>query len=239
VSRPRILLVPELTELEWTIKPLVEKWAEVASFDAPGVGSEPKTEPLGLSAIVSRGLAELDRRCWDRCIVVGDEFGSVTAVHLGNSRPAAIAGLALGHPFVSFVREGPRRTLNLDVMRAFSTMLRLDYRTYARHYTQITQGAYDDELAERFLERVPQEVANAYRGFATRGTSDDLGEMIRTLKVPVLLAKHEGCLGWTEESFEEALKALPSATTLSCAVKPSASPEFASALRLFAEPLFD
>ena len=41
MERPRLLLVPELTELEWVIKPLLEEWAEVASYDAPGVGDEP------------------------------------------------------------------------------------------------------------------------------------------------------------------------------------------------------
>ena len=37
--RPRILLVPHFSELDWRIKPLLEEWAHVASFDAPGVGA--------------------------------------------------------------------------------------------------------------------------------------------------------------------------------------------------------
>ena len=41
MRRPRILLVPHFSELDWRIKPLLEEWAQVASFDAPGVGDEP------------------------------------------------------------------------------------------------------------------------------------------------------------------------------------------------------
>jgi hypothetical protein len=41
MPRPRILLVPHFSDLEWRIKPLLEGWAQVASFDAPGVGGEP------------------------------------------------------------------------------------------------------------------------------------------------------------------------------------------------------
>ena len=36
--RPRLLLVPSFTELEWGIRPELEEWAEVVSFDCPGVG---------------------------------------------------------------------------------------------------------------------------------------------------------------------------------------------------------
>jgi hypothetical protein len=61
VSRPRILLVPDLTQLEWRNRPLLEEWADVASFDAPGVGDEPPPEEFSVNAVVERGLAELDR----------------------------------------------------------------------------------------------------------------------------------------------------------------------------------
>ena len=37
-SPHRVLLVPTVTEVEWKIKPLLEEWADVASFDAPGSG---------------------------------------------------------------------------------------------------------------------------------------------------------------------------------------------------------
>jgi hypothetical protein len=38
MPRLRILLVPHFSELDLRIKPLLEEWAQVASFDAPGVG---------------------------------------------------------------------------------------------------------------------------------------------------------------------------------------------------------
>ena len=101
MGRPRLLLVPSLTELEWTIKPLLEEWAEVASYDAPGVGSEPSAEGLRLEATAGRGLEELDHRGWDRCVVVGDEFGSLVAVLLARAREDAVIGLALGHATAS------------------------------------------------------------------------------------------------------------------------------------------
>ena len=36
MSRPRLLLVPEFTELTWTIKPQLAEWAEVVSYDPSG-----------------------------------------------------------------------------------------------------------------------------------------------------------------------------------------------------------
>src|SRR5947199_229500 len=40
MARPRLLLIPSFTELEWTIRPALEEWADVASFDTPGVRGE-------------------------------------------------------------------------------------------------------------------------------------------------------------------------------------------------------
>ena len=60
MSRPRLLLVPEFTELTWTIKPQLAEWAEVASYDPPGVGAEPPPEEdvasLTRGLIADRGL---------------------------------------------------------------------------------------------------------------------------------------------------------------------------------------
>src|SRR5919201_7012209 len=97
MSRPRLLLLPQLTELEWLIKPELETWAEVASYDAPGVGSEPPMGHFDSSAIAGRGLEELDRRGWDRCVVVADEFGAAAAASLISTRPDAVQAFAFGH----------------------------------------------------------------------------------------------------------------------------------------------
>ena len=71
MARPRILLVPFVTQLEWQIEPLLGEWADVASYDAPGVGSEPATE-ASPDAVAARGIAEVERRGWADCVVVAD-----------------------------------------------------------------------------------------------------------------------------------------------------------------------
>jgi hypothetical protein len=162
-------------------------------------------------------------------VVVGDEFGVVVATLLAAARPSAVEGVALGHASLSLDREGPRAPVNGEVMSAFESVQELDYRTFVRHLTQLTQGAYDDELAERYLERVSQEVSLAYGNFR----SPPLEPLLRELGVPLLLAKHDGCLAWTDEAFEDAITAFPDAMAVSMRGKPSASAEFAEALRVF------
>src|SRR5918995_2092020 len=60
-ARPQILLVPSWSEVQWAIKPRLEEWAEVASYDPPGVGSEPPAEGSLPEAVVARGAAEIER----------------------------------------------------------------------------------------------------------------------------------------------------------------------------------
>jgi hypothetical protein len=91
---PRLLIVPQLTQLEWPIKPLLDEWAEVASYDAPGVGHEPPVEPFRPAAVAERGLEEVDRLGWDRCIVVADEFAAIAAVRLMTARPEMVQAFA-------------------------------------------------------------------------------------------------------------------------------------------------
>src|SRR5688500_4465061 len=119
VSRPRLLLVPSFTELEWGIRPSLEEWAEVACFDTPGVGGEPL--PAGIEidpsrapelldrwrdAAAERGLEEVDRRGWDRFLVVSDGHGAPTATRLARRRRQSVLGLAIGHACLSHAREG-------------------------------------------------------------------------------------------------------------------------------------
>ena len=58
VERPRLLILPEFTELEWTIIPLLEEWAEVASYDAPGVGDEAVTDAELMTNIESADVKQ-------------------------------------------------------------------------------------------------------------------------------------------------------------------------------------
>jgi pimeloyl-ACP methyl ester carboxylesterase len=228
VARPRILLVPALTELEWRIKPRIEEWAEVASFDLPGVGDEPPVDELGIDVVVERGLAEVDDRGWDRLVVAGDEYGTYGAAKIAAARPDAIRGLALGHACLSFRGTGDRAPVNGEVMGAMRDLEKVDYRAYARHLTQVTQDAYDDEVVEEYIRRVPQGLSRSYE----LGVADaDLKPLIASVDAPLLFAKHDRCLGWTDEGWEDAVAAFPKAKTLTSTDKPSVSPAFAEALR--------
>lgn len=237
MPNPSILLVPTLTELEWTIKPQLERWADVASYDAPGVGDEPGTEmtPEGIS---KRGLEEIDRRGWKRVVIVADEAGVAQAVRLAALRPAMVAGVALGHAVLSFEHRGDRAPLNAEVLSGLIGIARADYRSYVRALTQVTQHAYDDEFADRYMERVPQDVALVYVEQLLDGASaEDLEPALRSLSAPKLLVEHSGCLLWTREGFEDISSAFPDATTGSLELKPSVNPAFGSLLADFCSTL--
>jgi hypothetical protein len=236
VSAPRLLLVPEFTEVEWAgIRPQLEEWAEVASYDPPGVGGEPEAESFDRAAIVSRGLEELDRRGWERCFVASEGWAIASAVQLALARPGAVDGLALGHAKLSYRREGPRAPINAAVYEAMTELVDTDHEEFLRHgAVQLTGGSIDEEQAERMIARFPREVMQ--RGWRMI-TSDDvnIGELLAQLDCPLLFAKHEGCLGSTEEGFEDATEAFPRAKTISVAEAPLSSVDFARALREFCE----
>src|SRR6476659_946959 len=130
MDRPRLLLVPQLTELEWLIKPRLEEWADVASFDAPGVGSEPGADSFTSEAVAARGLEELDRRGWDRCVVVADEFGVAAAACLVETSPDVVEAMALGHARISNELDGERAPLNREVHAGLGTLMKADTRTF-------------------------------------------------------------------------------------------------------------
>jgi pimeloyl-ACP methyl ester carboxylesterase len=233
VPRPKLLLVPEFTELEWAIRPLLEEWAEVASYDPPGVGDEPASETFDRSAIVQRGLEELDRRGWAHCFVASDSWGIASAVQLAVARPEAVKGLALGHAKLSYRREGPRAPVNSGVYAAMTELVDKDHEEFLRHgAVQLTGGSFDEELAERMIKRFPRELMR--RAWETI-TRDDIqiGDFLQQLECPLLFAKHQGCLGSTDEGFLEAVAAFPRARTVSVVDAPLTSDAFAEALRSF------
>jgi hypothetical protein len=115
-------LLPLLTELEWLIKPELEEWADVASFDVPGVGAEPPVEPLDRQAIVDRALLELDRRGWDSWVLVCDGSALPVGVRVAHARRQAVEAMALGHTRLVNRMEGERPTVNREVMEAFAQL---------------------------------------------------------------------------------------------------------------------
>ena len=225
--------MPAYCELEWGIRPKLEEWAEVAAFDAPGVGDEPRPDSYGTEAVAERGAAELERRGWDACVIAADEFSIAAALKLAGRRRDVVQGLALGHACLSFSPNARPAPINEEMRAVFSQVATLDDRTYMRHLTQITQGFYGDELADRMLERIPTGVAQAY----ARDTMADPGEWIedaiRALRKPLLFAEHDPCLLFTKAGYEAAVAAFPESMRVTCTEKPTVSPAFADALREF------
>jgi hypothetical protein len=237
MERPRVLLVPQLTELEWVIKPLLEQWADVASFDAPGVGSEPPAEQFNTGAVAQRGLAELDRRGWDSCVVVADEFGVAPAAALLAVAPHVVQAMAVGHARLSNTLEGERPTLNREVFAGLGALVRADTRTFIRQLFRLTggetmEGGYKDNMVDAYLERVPIDLMLPFWE-SRREQGTQIGEQLRGAAVPLLLVQHKGCLLYTDEGFEDAVDALPHAQVERLADKPSTSPEFAGVLEAF------
>jgi hypothetical protein len=232
-ERPRLLLVPLLTELEWAVKPELEEWAEVASFDVPGVGEEPEVDPLDRQAIIKRALVEVDRLGWDSYIVVCDGSALPTGVQVAHAGPDAVEAMALGHARLVNRIEGERPTVNREVMEAFAQLSESNFPEFIRYgLTQVTHGSVGDELAQRMLERVPIDRGRAVWMMNLRD-SEPFEHLIRELGVPLLFAKHEGCLGETEEGFEDAVAAFPDARTVAVPEAPAVSSRFAEALRGF------
>jgi pimeloyl-ACP methyl ester carboxylesterase len=240
VPRPRILLVPQFTEVEWTIAPQLSEWGEVATFDAPGVGDEPipggDTTALDRELIVQRALQELDERDWTSYFVVGDAWGTATAVRVAAARPEPVQGLALGHASLNYEQEGQRPAVNKEVTAAMTQLLRSDYDSFVRYgVTQFTQGAFDEETSERIVARFPPMEVASKVWESNLDQAEAIGDLLRELQVPLLLSKHEGCLVFTAEGYEHAIRAFPEARRTSVSQASSASGEFAAALRDFCE----
>jgi hypothetical protein len=233
MTRPRLLLIPAYSDLEWVIRPQLEEWAEAAGFDAPGVGDEAPPAAYDSSALAERAAVEMDRLGWQSCVVAADEYSIAAAVKFASWHRDAVQGLALGHACLSFSPDAEPPPVNAEVRLAFGQVAELDDRTFMRHITQITQGFYGEELADQMLELIPTGVAQAY----VRGNMADLGDWIegalRDLGKPLLLAEHDPCLLFTRDGYEAAVSAFPDSMRVSCREKPTVSPTFAEALREF------
>jgi pimeloyl-ACP methyl ester carboxylesterase len=233
---PRLLLIPEFTELQWTIKPQLERWAEVRSFDPPGIGDEPWPDDLSRKAVVDRGLQEVERAGWDRYFVAADGWGIAVAVRLAEQRPDEVVGLALGHASLSNRRQGERAPINGEVYAAMRQLIENDALSFIRYgIVQSTAGSIDEHVAEQMLSRVPTD--RMLEGWDLLTQEESVQEILLGLRCPLLLAKHEGCLMSTDEGFEDAVAALPEAEVLSVPKAPCTSEEFAAALRSFCSRL--
>jgi pimeloyl-ACP methyl ester carboxylesterase len=247
VSVTRLLLVPAFTELEWGIRPRLEEWAEVASFDSPGVGGKKipfdveldrsrsgDLLPRWRAAAARLGLEELDRRGWDRFFVVADSYGQATAVRIAAERRGAVLGLALGHAALSHDTEGERAPERPGVSAALLQLARQGSEGFVRYgIAQLTRGGVDEQTALQMVERFPDMQLVVAMLEALDDQAEPIGEELAALGVPLLLAKHDGCLGSTDEGFEDIVAAFPEAQAVICPEMCSSSPTFAEALREF------
>jgi pimeloyl-ACP methyl ester carboxylesterase len=233
------------------IRPDLEDWAEVVTYDPPGVGEEPL--PSGLivdrempdeerrealrrwrEAAAERGLAEADRLGWERFFVVTDGEGIPTGVRLARMRPDAIHGLAIGHAALARTTEGDRPAVNKEVMAAMGELLRTDTESFIRYgITQATAGSVPEEVATQMVERFPnsENVIGLWELLSSE--PEPIEDDLVALGKPLLLAEHVGCLGSTPEGFEDIVARFPDAVTVSCPEACSVSPVFVEALRRF------
>ena len=235
-QRPRLLLVPSMSELEWgQIQPLLEDWADVATYDIPGLGeSEPSPELAGLSGTVTRGLQELERRGWGQAIVVGDQFGSALAVLLAESWDGDVRGLALGHACLTYTREGPRPAISAIAADFQLQLTRLGRAQADQMFLQGVEMTYGSEVADGIRARLTPTFTQEYAELLIANQDIDLEPRLRSLGVPLFFAQHKECGLWMPEGFEDAVAAFPDARTLITDENPGSSPEFAAELRKFA-----
>jgi pimeloyl-ACP methyl ester carboxylesterase len=236
VTRPAILLLPQATELEWRIRPRLEEWADVSSYDPPGVGSEPRRDGPPFEVRLGLAAEQLDRAGWDRCVVVADGWSTPIAAHLALARPSAVAALVLTHATVSYRIGGERPDVNQEVWEAFNQLVASDARNFVLYgLGQFTGGSYDEALVDEILERAP--ASTIQRLMAETIDVGPIDDVLAQLDIPLLFVKHEGCLQWTDEGYANAVAAFPRAKTGSVSQAPPVSEEFADMLRHFCAEL--
>ncbi len=239
MARPRLLLCPQFTEVEWAIAPQLSEWAEIATFDAPGVGTEPippNSAHLNREMVVQRAIEEVEGLGWDSYFVAGDAWGTATAVRFAAARPDPVLGIALGHASIDYGAEGERPAVNGELVAAMTQLLRSDYDSFVRYgLTQFTQGGFDEEIAGRMVDRFPPTDVATQVWEMNVSRPEPIGELLANLNTPMLLAKHDGCLVFTPEGYEDLVSSFPDAETVSVEKAISASEEFADALRAFCE----
>jgi pimeloyl-ACP methyl ester carboxylesterase len=240
MARPRLLLCPQFTEVEWAIAPGLSEWAEVATFDAPGFGDEPAPD-IGpdlvyREALVRRALREVESRGWEEYFVAGDAWGTATAVRVAIAQPDRVLGVALGHASVDYATEGERPSVNGEVVAAMTQLMSTDYDSFVRYgITQFTQGGFDDGMATEIVRRFPPSAIAAHVWDAHVERPEPIAELLGRVDKPLLLGKHEGCLVFTAEGYDDLVASFPEADTVAVSKASAASEEFATALRSFCE----
>jgi hypothetical protein len=116
---------------------------------------------------------------------------------------------------------------------ALTALIDKDHEQFLRYgITQATGGSIDEDQAAKMVARFPRDMIRAGWDAVTRDDVD-IGALLARVECPLLFAKHQGCLGSTDEGFEDAAAAFPEARTIAVTDAPLASEEFAEALREF------
>ncbi len=202
-ARPRLLLVPSISELEWDrIRQPLEAWADVASYDLPGLGADAPAASLNLEATIQRGVLELERRGWNDAIIVGDQFGSGLAVLVARAWRGTVRGLALGHACLTFSRDGPRPAISAAVADFQLQIAQLGVRAAAEQmFVQGLEATYGTEVAAGIRERLSPNFTREFTELLLAHQDIELEPVLRELSVPLLLAEHRDCPLWTAEGF--------------------------------------
>lgn len=234
-SRPQLLLVPSISELEWgLIRPLLEEWADVAAYDLPGLGG-PAPEVLDVGATTAAGVQALEGRGWDEAIIVGDQFGTGLAVLVAEAWEGRVRGLALGHACLRYTRDGPRPAISPIAADFQLQLTRLGRPQADQMFRQGIEMTYGRDVAEGIRARLSPTFTQQYTEVLLANQDVDLEPRLRELRAPLLLAQHKECGLWMPEGFEDAVAAFPDARTLVVDENPGSSPAFAEALREFAQ----
>ena len=235
-ERPRLLLVPSISELEWgRILPLLEEWADVATYDIPGLGEDADpSQPIDAAISVAGGVQELERRSWSEAIIVGDQFGSALAVLVAEAWDGDVRGLALGHACLTYTREGPRPAISAIAADFQLQLTRLGRAQADQMFLQGVEMTYGADVAAGIRARLSPSFTQQYAQLLLDNQEIDLEPHLRELGVPLFFAQHKECGLWMPEGFEDAIAAFPDARTLVTEENPGSSPEFAAELRAFA-----
>jgi pimeloyl-ACP methyl ester carboxylesterase len=227
--RPRLLLVPGLSELEWRqLVPHLAAWADVLTFDPPGIGRTPGK--FGRDATVAHALDLLDRHGWDEFVLAADGWQTGYAFGILEARRDSLSAIALGHAALSNRMTGDRPPMNGAVYSAFRTLMEHDLDAFTKYgITQLTQEGFDERLAAEMVERTPRGATVEH--VRVMGDEYDLEPLLRELNVPLLFGQHKGCLLFNDEGFDDAVAAFPQAHSISAPLPCSVSPAFAEALR--------
>ncbi|HEX8742050.1 MAG TPA: hypothetical protein VF712_02855 [Thermoleophilaceae bacterium] len=227
--RPRVLYVPIFAGFEARpFTKLAGEWADVETFDGPGIGTRAGEPVGGPAGVAAAGAARLDELGWERCVVACDSHAQAAGIELAVRDPR-VGGIAVSHPAPDYSTTGERPALSEAIFTAGAQLLATDYRSFARALTQLTQGTLDDEWVEGLIATVPHAVAQEH--MARIALEGELVPRLSGEDLEVLLAGHSGCLMWTPEGVEDAAAALPDAQVVHCDDVPMADEAYYAALR--------